>query len=94
MANAGLTQFIASDEADFLEKGRLLATDVEALNSLRLGMRERMQQSPNGQPALIAAAFESALRSMWQRWCAGQAPAAFAVDTADVVVRPHKAPLP
>lgn len=94
LANAGLTQFIASDEADFLEKGRLLATDVEALNSLRLGMRERMQQSPNGQPALIAAAFESALRSMWQRWCAGQAPAAFAVDTADVVVRPQKAPLP
>lgn len=94
LANAGLTQFIASDEADFLEKGRLLAADVEALNSLRLGMRERMQQSPNGQPALIAAAFESALRSMWQRWCAGQAPAAFAVDTADVVVRPHKAPLP
>jgi len=40
-------------------------------------LRERFAQSPIGQPALVAAGLERALRTMWQRWCAGLPPEHF-----------------
>lgn len=79
LSNAGLGGFIAHGEQDFLEKACQHAGDISALDALRMGMRERMNTTPNGQAAAIAAGLEDALRSMWQRWCAGQAPVAFAV---------------
>ncbi|WP_426147310.1 hypothetical protein, partial [Polaromonas sp. DSR2-3-2] len=48
----------------------------------RSGLRKRFAQSAAGRPEVIAAGLERALRSMWQRWCAGLPAASFAVNSA------------
>jgi hypothetical protein len=40
-------------------------------------MRERCMQSPSFAADTVAAGFSRAVRKMWQRWCAGEAPATF-----------------
>ena len=57
-----------------LNRGNVLQErgDVEgALAAVRAGLRERCERSPIRHPEVIAAGLESALRTMWQRWCAG-----------------------
>ncbi|MDP2822993.1 MAG: tetratricopeptide repeat protein [Sulfuritalea sp.] len=80
LGHAGLEQFVAHNAAEFVEKGLLWSGKVAALAELRAGLRERLATSAIGQPALIAAALESVLRIMWQRWCAGLPPESFGVD--------------
>lgn len=80
LSHQELGQFIAQDEADFLQKGINIAADPGALGSLRMGMRKRISNSALGQPALIAAGLEGALRTMWQRWCAGLPAESFEAD--------------
>ncbi len=82
LEHVGLDTFIAEDEADFLQKGMLIAKDMAQLATLRTGLRARVKNSAMGQPALIAAGLENALRTMWQRWCAGLAPISFEADPA------------
>ena len=82
LGHLGLDQFIAQDEADFMQKGVAIASDIAALGQLRTDMRARLNNSAAGQPALIAAGLENALRSIWQRWCAGLPTATFEADPA------------
>ncbi|WP_219135507.1 tetratricopeptide repeat protein [Janthinobacterium sp. UMAB-60] len=84
LEHVGLNAFIAQDDADFVQKGRLIATDIAQLAALRAGLRARVKNSAMGQPALIAAGLENALRTMWQRWCAGLPPASFEAEFAPV----------
>jgi protein O-GlcNAc transferase len=71
-----LETFVAHDAADFVQKGLSWAGNPAALSDIRTGLRERFARSAMGQPALIAAGLERALRIMWQRWCEGLPPAA------------------
>lgn len=82
LGHLGLDQFIARDEADFMQKGIAIASDIAALGQLRTDMRARLNNSAAGQPALIAAGLENALRTIWQRWCAGLPTVAFEADPA------------
>lgn len=77
LEQAELHEFIAHDDADFIQKGKLISSNIAHLAALRFGMRTRMNNSPIGQPALIAAGLDDALRSIWQRWCAGLEPVSF-----------------
>ncbi|WP_426085222.1 tetratricopeptide repeat protein [Janthinobacterium sp. PSRC1-1] len=76
----GLPEYIAQDEADFIRKGVAIAANVSQVISLRGKLRARFAESAMGQPALIAAGLDSALRAIWRRWCAGLAPVAFTAD--------------
>jgi len=69
LGHAGLDAFVAHDAADFVQQGLSWAGDLAALSAIRTGLRERFALSAMGQPALIAAGLEHALRIMWQRWC-------------------------
>lgn len=77
MSQTGLTEFIANDEADFIDKGMQLAGNIPHLAAVRMQARTRMSNSAMGQPALIAAGLDNALRTMWQRWCADLPPISF-----------------
>jgi len=91
MGRVGLEAFVASDPDDFEGKGLKWAGDLATLAQVRAGLRDRCRQSPTGRPDIIAAALERALRVMWQRWCAGEAPQAFSVaatEAAAQAVRP------
>ena len=75
-----LDAFVARDAADFVEKGVYIANNLPLLATLRGSLRQMLKQSALGQPALIAAGLEGALRVMWRRWCAGLPAAQFEVE--------------
>lgn len=77
-----LHEYIANDEADFVRKGVALASNISQVIDLRSTLRARFADSAIGQPALIAAGLDNALRTIWRRWCAGQAPVSFTADPA------------
>jgi predicted O-linked N-acetylglucosamine transferase (SPINDLY family) len=83
LGHAGLETFVAHDAADFARKGLFWAGNLAALSDIRAGLRERFAKSAMHQPAMVAAGMESALRIMWQRWCAGLPTESFKVSLQD-----------
>ncbi|QJW78964.1 tetratricopeptide repeat protein [Burkholderia glumae] len=79
MSSVGLDQFVADDVDSFVAKGIALTHDLDALAEVRRGLRERCRHSPGFQPERMAHALADAFRMAWRRWCAGEAPASFAV---------------
>lgn len=71
LAHVGLDAFIAADAAGFVEAGLYWAGHLQELADVRASLRTRLSSSPGGQPEIIAAHFDGALRHMWTRWCAG-----------------------
>lgn len=78
--HVGLDDFIAKNKEDFIQKGIAIANNLDKLAALRSNMRTRMSKSALGQPALIAAGLDNALRQIWQRWCAGLPPVSLDAD--------------
>ena len=87
LGQVGLQAFVAGDAAEFVQKGMSFASDLEALAAIRAGLRARCEEAPNRMPELIAASLERALRIMWERWCSGQSPAAFAAEASNAIAR-------
>ena len=81
LGHVGLDAFVADDAEDFQAKGLSWAGDLGALAAVRAGLRERCERSPLRRPEVIADALESALRTMWQRWCAGLPAETFEVSS-------------
>jgi predicted O-linked N-acetylglucosamine transferase (SPINDLY family) len=70
MTNLGLANWVAIDEASYVEKAVAFATDFDGLAALRLGMRERMAASAVMDEEGFACDMEAAFRTMWKDWCA------------------------
>jgi len=66
MHAAGLPEWIADDEQEFVAKADALAADTRALADLRAGLREKVRHSPLFDARRFAANFETALWQMWQ----------------------------
>ncbi|WP_345812250.1 tetratricopeptide repeat protein [Paraburkholderia sp. PREW-6R] len=77
MGQVGLDEYIARDKEEFIQKSLELTRDLEALNELRIGMRERCLNSVPFHPEKVAGGLAIALRTMWQRWCADETPTGF-----------------
>lgn len=75
----GREDFVADDPDRFVEMGMAWAQRLPELSRIRAGLRAQILDTPSCRPESIARALEFALRTMWQRWCAGQPPASFAV---------------
>ncbi len=71
LMNLGLPEWVATTEAEYVDKACHFAGDPQALNVLRLGMRERMQGSPLMDGPGFARGFENAYRSMFEGWLKG-----------------------
>lgn len=84
LGHAGLESFVAHDAADFLEKGLFWTGNLATLSNIRAGLRERFAKSTRGQPAVVAAGVERALRMMWQCWCADLPAESFEVSLQDI----------
>src|SRR5260370_40911754 len=80
-SHVGLDAFVARDNQDFVAKGLSLAADIPALASVRTGLRERCMRCAGFQPDVVAASLSRALRTMWERWCPAESPAAFEVPS-------------
>ncbi|MAI11948.1 MAG: hypothetical protein CBD27_08290 [Rhodospirillaceae bacterium TMED167] len=65
-----LNDFVAKTPADYIAACTTLARDTGKLNSLRSGLRLRLQKSTLMNGAVFAGKMENALRQTWQDWCA------------------------
>ncbi|MEP6503361.1 MAG: tetratricopeptide repeat protein [Betaproteobacteria bacterium] len=67
LRNVGLPDWIAVDAQDYVERAARHARDVEALASLRLGLRQRLLDSPLCDGERFARHFAQAMRAMCAR---------------------------
>jgi protein O-GlcNAc transferase len=65
--NAGLPDWVAADEDDYVAKAVAFASDLERLAVLRAGLRQQVLASPLFDAPRFARHFEDALWGMWQR---------------------------
>ena len=66
---AGLADWIADDEADYVAKAVALTSDLHRLAELRAGLRQRVEASALYDGARFAGHFTKALSGMWQKFC-------------------------
>lgn len=70
--NAGLPEWIAADEDDYVAKAAAFAADLAGLAELRRRLRGQLLASPLCDAPRFARNFEAALRGMWRKWCEGR----------------------
>jgi dTDP-4-amino-4,6-dideoxygalactose transaminase/predicted O-linked N-acetylglucosamine transferase (SPINDLY family) len=86
-----MLRFITRDPDEFLSKGLVVCADLDNLVRHRATLRSRFPAPSSDAMSVLADHVESALRSMWQRWCDGLPPATFEVPVIPV---PAPAPAP
>jgi predicted O-linked N-acetylglucosamine transferase (SPINDLY family) len=64
--NAGLPDWIAADEDDYVAKAVTYSGNLERLAALRAGLRHQVLESPLFEAPRFARNFEDALWGMWQ----------------------------
>lgn len=67
MRNAGLLDWIAEDEDDYVGRAVRLTADLDRLAQLRCGLRARVLASPLFDASRFARHFEDAMAGMWAR---------------------------
>ena len=75
----GLSDWVTRSEDEFVARACRAAADLTALDRIRRNLRATGQQKFAGSVEQMAREFDAALRAMWRRWCAGQAPEGFDV---------------
>lgn len=85
LAHLGLGNFIAPNEDAYVALGVFLSQNFNALAAMRSSMRQRFSESLLGHPDITAAALEHAWRTIWQRWCAGEAASPLRVRLSDLI---------
>jgi len=73
LRNCGLDDWVALSSDELIEKAARFSDDVDALNSLRHGIRHKFRVSPACDAARFAGHMHAALRHMWRIWCKEQA---------------------
>ncbi|MEO5374860.1 MAG: tetratricopeptide repeat protein [Alphaproteobacteria bacterium] len=64
-----LDDFIAATPEAYVDIATRQAADLAGLARLRAGLRQRLADSPLGNPPLYARAVEAAYRTLWRQWC-------------------------
>jgi protein O-GlcNAc transferase len=67
LMNAGLQEWIADDEEEYLAKAILFASDPDKLARLRVSLRPQVLASPLFDAPRFARNFENALLEMWHQ---------------------------
>ena len=73
LTTLGLTDWIAATPDQYVALARVRVANGAALATLRPMLRARMANSVICDHAAYCRAVETAYRTIWQRWCAGQA---------------------
>lgn len=69
LGNAGLSDWIAKDEDDYVSSAVAHASQLAELANLRQRLRQQVLSSPVFDALRFAQNFEAALRDMWKAWC-------------------------
>ncbi|KAE8726658.1 putative UDP-N-acetylglucosamine--peptide N-acetylglucosaminyltransferase SPINDLY [Hibiscus syriacus] len=74
LSKVGLGHLIAKNEDEYVQLALQLASDITALQNLRASLRDLMSKSPVCDGQNFISGLEVAYRSMWHRYCKGDAP--------------------
>jgi predicted O-linked N-acetylglucosamine transferase (SPINDLY family) len=66
----GLRDWVAVDERAYVGKAVAAVNDLDKLEALRAGLRDRFAKSPLRDAPGLARAIEDAYRTLWRDWCA------------------------
>jgi len=69
MRAAGLPEWVAASDEDYVETAARMATDRQALLQLKISLRARLQAAPAWNIDEYTRDIEHALRSMWTEFC-------------------------
>jgi predicted O-linked N-acetylglucosamine transferase (SPINDLY family) len=69
LVGAGLPDWVAHNEEEYVSVAVRAAHDLKNLAHLREGMRTRMAKSPLSDIRAYTRATETIFRAVWQRWC-------------------------
>ena len=69
LTTAGLEDWIATSDDDYVAIAQKWASDIPALAELRAGLRDKVAASPLVDGPKFAKNFETAMRHMWKEWC-------------------------
>lgn len=70
VTHLGHSEWAVESEDAYVAKCRELADDLPALARMRVGLREKMRQSPLCDAPQFVKDLEIAYRAMWMKWCA------------------------
>ncbi len=70
LTSAGLPEWVAANEDDYVRRAKSFAADPAGLSLLRAQLRAQLVASPLCNGKRFARNLEAAWRGMWQRWCA------------------------
>ena len=69
LSQVGLGDLVAGSADGYVAAAVALANDVPRLVALRATLRSTLAESPLGDAAGVARAFEAGLRRAWGAWC-------------------------
>jgi len=69
LTNIGFEQFVATSREQYVGKVMALAANLDALQTLRMTMRQRLLNSPLHDVGDFAREVEEAFRHMWRHYC-------------------------
>jgi protein O-GlcNAc transferase len=71
LTTAGVPELITEGAEEYLSVAISLAQDLKRLEDLRMGLRQRVAESPLCDGQRFTLNLEAAYRKMWGEWCAG-----------------------
>ncbi|KAE8671657.1 putative UDP-N-acetylglucosamine--peptide N-acetylglucosaminyltransferase SPINDLY [Hibiscus syriacus] len=74
LSKVGLQHLIAQNEDEYVQLALQLASDVAALQNLRMSLRDLMSKSPICDGQNFISGLEATYRNMWRRYCKGDVP--------------------
>ncbi|CAN6439147.1 unnamed protein product [Victoria cruziana] len=80
LSKIGLKNLIAKTEEEYMQLAIQLASDISALSTLRMTLREFMLKSPVCDGLKFTQGLESTYRTLWRRYCRGEMPAQKQLD--------------
>jgi protein O-GlcNAc transferase len=80
LGHLGMSDWAPGSEDEYVEKARRASADLAELDRLRQGLRPAIATAFRDADKALDIELQRALRTMWQRWCAGDPPAAFTVS--------------
>ena len=72
LSRVGLEFFAAKSGDEFVKKASAFAQNLDALEKIRVSMRQRMTSGTLCNPKAYAQSVEDAYRKMWRKWCGAQ----------------------
>jgi predicted O-linked N-acetylglucosamine transferase (SPINDLY family)/precorrin-6B methylase 2 len=70
LSQVGLDAWVISSVGDYLNNSQSLANDIDSLKSLRMSLRQRLQNSSLMDNNGFVLKLETAYRRIWRNWCA------------------------